>query len=503
MNAPLIPRFTPARRFASRVLAVALVAGLSACTTVGPDYHVPEKAVINRPGVSAGLAGAAEKPYGSGKLPAYWWRLYHDPELDRLIDQAFAANTDLRVALANIARARAVRDEAEDGRLPKVDAGFGPAYGRSSAAARGIPVPLPDVGSYDLGARVSYELDLFGKIKRAIEAADADSEAAQAAYDLTRITVAADTARAYATACASGEQLEVARYSVDLQQRFVDLTDKRIRAGRGTALDASRARGQLDLLRAALPPLQAQQRIALYRLAVLTGDLPGGDMGAAARCNRTPRLSAPIPVGDGAALLRRRPDIRQAERALAGATARIGVATADLYPSVSLGASVGSTGLLEHFGAANAFRWSIGSLISWSLPATSSARSRIAQAEAGSDAALARFDASVLNALRETESALTTYARELDRNAALKASRDQNALASQQAHTLYRYGRSDFLSTLDADRVLASAESALSASNAQLAADQVNLFLALGGGWEQDGAPEKSQASRRPTAPAP
>jgi outer membrane protein TolC len=195
-------------------------------------------------------------------------------------------------------------------------------------------------------------------------------------------------------------------------------------------------------------------------------------------------VTAPIPVGDGKALLRRRPDIRQAERTLAGATARIGVATAELYPSINLGLSAGSIGLIPGIGDANTWHYGLGPLISWNLPATSSAHVHIAQAEAGTAASLARFDSVVLNALRETESALTVYARELDRNAALKASRDQSALASTQADKLYRFGRADFLTKLDADRVLASADSAVAASDAQLATDQVAVFLALGGGWE-------------------
>jgi outer membrane protein TolC len=189
-------------------------------------------------------------------------------------------------------------------------------------------------------------------------------------------------------------------------------------------------------------------------------------------------------VGDGAALLRRRPDIRQAERTLAAATARIGVATAELYPSINLGMSVGSIGMIPGIGDPNTFHFSLGPLINWSLPATSPARVHIAQAKAGTEGALAHFDATVLNALREAESALTVYARELDRNAALKAARDQSELASRQAAKLFKFGRTDFLSALDAERTLAGAESAVAASDAKLATDQVGLFLALGGGWE-------------------
>lgn len=172
---------------------------------------------------------------------------------------------------------------------------------------------------------------------------------------------------------------------------------------------------------------------------------------------------------------------------LAAASARIGVATAELYPSIRFGLSAGSLGMIPGIGEANTFHYSLGPLVSWSLPSTSSARVHIAQAEAGTQAALARFDGAVLNALRETESALTVYARELDRNAALRASQEQSALASQQAAKLYRYGRADFLTALDAERALANAQGALAASDAQLASDQVTLFLALGGGWENQG----------------
>ncbi|WP_343731732.1 efflux transporter outer membrane subunit [Duganella sp.] len=469
----------------NKLAALSLLAALAACSTVGPDYKVPEQAVVKRPEASADFLGTQEAAYKPAPLPAHWWRLYDDPVLDKLIEQALAANTDLRVASANLARTRAVLREAEQGGKPVVSVSAAPGVGRSSGVVKGSPTALPDKWTYDAGVSVSYQADMFGKIARAVEAANADTQAAQAGVDLVRVTVAADTARAYADACSAVRQIAVAQQAVELQQKFVSLTDQRIRAGRGAAIDGARARSQLAQLQAALPPLQAQHRTAHYRLAALTGKTPQEMNMHLLQCQAAPRLTTQIPVGDGAALLRRRPDIRQAERNLAGATARIGVATADLYPSISLGASVGSTGLLDHFGAANAFRWSLGPLISWTLPDTGSAHSRIAQAEAGTDGALARFDGVVLNALKEVESAMTVYARELDRNAALKTARDESALASEQSHRLYQYGRIDFLSVLDADRTLAATDAAWAASDAALASDQIALFLALGGGWEQ------------------
>jgi NodT family efflux transporter outer membrane factor (OMF) lipoprotein len=465
------------RTRAAKALTLSLMAAaLAACTTVGPDYKVPEQAVVKRAAANAPFMGAAEKTFTSDPLPADWWHLYQDPLLDKLVAKAFSANADLRVAAANLQRAHAVLEEVEEKKRPEVEMAVAPMYGRLAGASIGLPEQLPRTGIYDGDIKVAYQLDMFGRIHRAIEAAEADQEAAQAASDLAHVMVAADTTRAYADACSAGYQLKVAQQSVDLQQKFVKLTAERIQRGRGIAIENSRAMAQFDQLRANLPPLMARQRTALYRLAVLTGEVPSQFPAEVAQCATPPRVASAVPVGDGAALLRRRPDVRQAERQLA--------ATAELYPNISLGASFGGVGFMDDFGKANTWKFSLGPLISWNLPSTSSARVHIAQANASTAGALARFDAVVLNALRETESALTVYARELDRNAALRAARDQSALAARQTAKLYQFGRTDFLAALDADRTLAVSEGMLAASDAQLAADQAQLFLALGGGWE-------------------
>jgi NodT family efflux transporter outer membrane factor (OMF) lipoprotein len=466
------------------VATAAVLAALSACMTVGPDYKVPANAVVKNPDAGKPFMGAAEASVKSEPLPADWWRLYHDPVLDGLIDKAFKANTDLRVAAANLEHAHAVLENVEEKKRPEIEMGGELQRGRIAGASLALPEQLPDMNIYSGDIKVGYLLDFFGKVKRAVESAEANTEAYQAALDMTHVRVAAETTGAYADACSAGYQLKIARQSFELQQKFVDLTAQRVRKGRGIAIDNSRARAQLEQLRSVLPPLEARRRTALYKLAVLTGEVPSKYPQEAAKCDMPPRVLSPVPVGDGAALLKRRPDIRQAERMLHAATAQIGVATAELYPSIQLGASLGSVGMIPGLGDANTWHFGLGPLISWAPPVTSSARAHIAQSKADTRAALARFDGTVLNALRETESALTVYARELDRNAALKASRDQSAQAAQQADKLYTFGRADFLTKLDADRVLATAESAVAASDAQLAADQVNLFLALGGGWE-------------------
>ncbi|CAN5145178.1 efflux transporter outer membrane subunit [soil metagenome] len=475
--------------FAASLLA------LAACTTVGPTYKVPEAAKLNAPTAQGAFIESATPAVSQAAVPEGWWKLYDDPVLNGLVQEALVANTDLRIAAANLARAHAVSAEADDAGGFSVGASAAAMHSRESGEQFLQAEPLPVENLADVGVKVSYQVDLVGRIKRAAEAAHADAEASQAALDLTRVSVAADVARAYVEACASGHELAVAQRTVDLQGKSLQVTGKLVTAGRGTSLDVTRAKAQLDLSRAALPTFESRRRTALYRLATLTGKTPAEFPRAVEACVAPPKLSQPLPVGDGAALLKRRPDVRAAERGLAGATARIGVATAALYPNVSFGLGTGSTGLLAEIGTAPANRWGLSSLISWTLPGGGE-HARIRATEAGADAALARFDGAVLNALRETETSLAVYAHELDRNAALKSARDEAATAEGQAQTLYRAGKSPYLTGLDAQRTLATAEAALAASDGALAADQVNLFLALGGGWENAPAVKVVTAQR-------
>jgi outer membrane protein TolC len=236
-----------------------------------------------------------------------------------------------------------------------------------------------------------------------------------------------------------------------------------------------------------VPSFEAERRAALYALAALTGRPPAEIDGAAAACKAPPRVAATIPVGDGTALLARRPDVRQAERLLAADTARIGVATAALYPSISLGgsASLGAQKIGD-LGKASSFSFSLGPLISWSFPNISIARSRIRQAEATTAASLARFDGTVLTALREVEQALARYAGELDRNGALTRADAAAGSAAEISRLRFTTGRDSFLQLLDAERDRASARAALASSNASLSEAQVSLFKALGGGWEAE-----------------
>lgn len=473
------------RLLATAAAVSALLAGC-AHAPVGPDY-VPPAPLSFAQSASAGSFRSAGSDAAGTTLPPQWWRLYDNRQLDALVTQALEHNTDLRQALANLERDQALAAEVRGQERPTVAASGGPGFGHvSGLSLLQRDYEPPSRGTYSAGLSLSYQLDLFGQLRRAIEAAEAGTGAAQAALDLVRVNVAAGVAHGYAQACSSGYRLRTAQASVRLQEEAIQLSERLQHAGKVGEIDIARAQGQLEQLRAALPPLRAQRQGALYRLATLTGAAPRDFPTAVATCEQPPRLAGLLPVGDGVALLRRRPDVRQAERSLAVATAGIGVATADLYPKVSLGLSVNSAGFLARFGNRETLSYSLGPLINWTLPNTGVARARIAQAEAATRVAAARFDGTVLTALREVETALDVYARELERHAALSAARDQGAIVVRRARKLYVNGKTGQLEALDAERTLAASEAALATSAALLAEDQVAVFLALGGGWEAD-----------------
>ena len=243
-------------------LPLMLTAALAGCAAVGPDYRTPADAAIQRPDAQAPFLESHEAAYRQDAPPGRWWRLYDDPALDGLVEQALAANTDLRVAAANLERAQAATREAQAQQQPSVGVNASPTFGHVPACRSCSRASIPSRWSYSAGASVSYQLDLFGQIRRAVEAASGDEQAARAAYDATRVTVAAETARAYANMCAAGMQLASARHSVEVQTASLDAVERLQRAGRGTVLDVTRARGQLQQLQANLPPFQAQQRTA-------------------------------------------------------------------------------------------------------------------------------------------------------------------------------------------------------------------------------------------------
>ena len=461
-------------------LASASALTLAACA-VGPNYVRP----TTTPAAGAPFLSTGPSVTSIATDNDRWWQLYRDPVLDGLIADALTANVDIRVAVARLARARASLREVRGDRLPQASAGASATYGRSSAILRPPGAPRED-WTIDAGLDVAYEVDLFGRVGRGVEAGRGDVGAAAADVDAVRVAIVAETTRAYADAASGAERLAVAERIVALLDRSLRVTSRRAEVGLTTGLDTARIAALRNQRQADVPAITAERQAALFRLATLTGRPPAELPSIAAARRETLRLAQPIPVGDGAGLLARRPDVRAAERRLAAATARIGVATADLYPRISLGGSIGSTGnsIGSLFGA-GPLNWLLGSLISWNLnPAK--ARARIAGAEADTQAALASFDGAVLTALEETETALSNYARAIERRVALQAARDQAAMATRITRAQQREGQIDALVQLDAERTFADAEATLTLADAQIARAQIDLFRALGGSWNLD-----------------
>jgi NodT family efflux transporter outer membrane factor (OMF) lipoprotein len=463
--------------------SLALALGASACA-VGPNFHPPATpAPASAPFVSATPSiASADAP------PADWWRLYDDPTLDGLVKEALTENQDLKVAAANLLKARGVLQQAKAGLFPSTNLSFGDTWGESGTdelitALNGgkIPPGWSATGAFS----VSYQVDIFGRIRRSIQAAHADAEATAEAENVARITVAAETARAYADACAFAEQAATARASAATAQQVLDLTSRERDLGARSDFDVASAAATLDTARAAIPTFDGEQRAQLFELAVLTGRPPSEISAAAATCKTPPLIRRALPVGDGAALLRRRPDVRQAERTLAGDTARVGVATADFFPTVSLNGSGGSSGSSAgQFSSASSFTYQMGPLITWSFPNILVARAEVIQAKAQAAASIASFNSVVLTALKETEQALTTYQAELARHAALTAGRDDNQRAFALAQIQLQHGSISFPDLLVTERQLETAQADLAASDQALVDDQVAVFQSLGGGWE-------------------
>jgi len=460
------------------LLSFASALTLAACAA-GPDYAPPAA----KPAAVAPLASAGA-PVTLATPDDRWWSLYQDPVLDGLIADALAANTDIRVAVARLDRARAALREVRADRLPQTTIGASPGYGRLPESQR-LPGAKREDWQVDAGLDISYELDLSGRVRRNIEAARGDVAAAAADADAVRVAIVAETTRAYVDAASAAERQAVAAQIVALLDNSVRLVGKRAEAGRAARLDVARIAALRDQRRAELPQIIAERQAALFRLATLTGRAPAELPAIAGARQETPKIGQPIPVGDGAALLARRPDVRAAERRLAADTARIGVATAELYPRITLGGSIGSTGTgFGDFLGGGPLRWLFGSLISWSFPNQTVARARIAAAEADTRASLASFDGTVLRALEETQTALSNYARALDRRAALVSARDEAATAVRIVRARQREGTGDFLDVLDAERTSAETQAAVAEADARIADAQVDLFRALGGGWQ-------------------
>jgi NodT family efflux transporter outer membrane factor (OMF) lipoprotein len=473
-----------------RVAAVAaLISALSACR-VGPDYHAPPlPAKAEAPLVSIDPSAEMADP-----PPDAWWRLYNDSMLEQLVQEALRANFNLVAVDANLRAAREILAGVHASRYPSTQAVAGGLYGRDAVADEILELnghPPQTFWLFEDLFQASYELDIFGRVHRAIEAANANADAVAAARDSVRVVVVAETTRAYAAVCALGEQLTAARHSLDVVSRERDITVHRHEAGANSDFDVARTQALVAQVQSAIPPLEGQRRAALFELTALLGRTPANAPAEVQSCMTPPHLDALVPVGDGAALIKRRPDVREAERKLAAATGQLGVATADLYPKIQLiGLYGGAATELSQLNTNIGRTWGVGPSISWNFPNMAAPRARVRQAKAAQAAALAAFDAVVLNALKETEQALATYHAALDNRQALGDAQAQVHSAFGMAHDQLLAGAVSNLDLLTTEQLQVTIDSSVASSDAALILDQIALFKALGGGWR----PESRQA---------
>ncbi|HXC58724.1 MAG TPA: efflux transporter outer membrane subunit, partial [Steroidobacteraceae bacterium] len=422
-----------------------------------------------------------------------WWHQFNDPLLDELIDQGIAANYSIEAANARLKAARASRREQFFDFLPKVGASAN--YRDLRQSRGGVPPGTPVVRNYDLydaGFDATWELDLFGRVRRLNQSARASAEAAEASRNDVVLSVIAEIARNYFELRGAQDQLGVAERNAEVQTSALKLVNSRLDAGSGTLLDTARAQAQVETTLALVPPLGADVARAMHRIEVLTGKQPGQLSQRLAVQSAMPALPAKLIIGQPAELLRRRPDIRVAERQLAASSARIGVAVGDLFPRITLNGNIGlSAGSFDALGDAGNDTRSFGPSLSWAILDFGHVSQQIRAAGFNRDAQLADYQQTVLLALEETENALSDFSRERRRLAHLELAAKASVQAADLATQRFEGGVTDFLTALDAYRTSLDAENLRAASQTKVATSLIALYKALGGGWEVAAPPER------------
>lgn len=461
---------------------------ISGGCTVGPEYEKPELPTVSDDWHAAVTDGVLE---GSAPIQT-WWTVFGDDTLTSLIERAGESNLTLREAVWRVEESRAVRGVVAGQRVPAVD--LGGEAGRSQPSDNGplgelAPDGFDAADQFDIGAGASWEIDVWGRIRRQVEAADAEIEASVEDYRDVLVTLYAEVAANYVDVRALQLRLRLAHDNVEGQENTLKLTQDRFDAGLVSALDVAQAESNLANTRSLIPQLEQQLTVALNRLAVLLAMSPGA-------LDDELTAEAPIPTepdgvttGLPADLLRQRPDIRSAERRLASQTARIGVATAELYPQFSLTGFLGlqSTDAGDLF-SSDSINWSVGLPIRWRLFAGGAIRSQIAAEEARTEQLLAGYERTVLLALEEVEDAMVSYDKEIVRREHLTNSVDATKRSLELVLTQYRAGLADFQNVLDTERSLLLRQDDLASSEGLVIKNLVGLYRALGGGWDPETA---------------
>jgi len=482
-----VPAFAGKIGFYKGLLALAAASCLApAAWAVGPDYHRPDLGLtrsFHTPPPSAGSE--------SGAGLAAWWARFNDPELSRVVERAVAQNLDLEAARARVLQSRAAAKAAGAALLPRADAAGGVSHDQLSLLSpigdvgRHLPGFPRDYAEYGLGAAASWEIDLFGGLRREREAARSDARAALAEAGAVRVSVAAEAADGYLQARAYQGRLAVARRQLQIEQDLVDLLIRRTAEGVSPERELNEARAELDAVRAAIPPLQAGLDAELNRLDVLMGAQPG-TYRQELTATEAPPASLPVPdAGDGpAGLLRRRPDVLAAEQRLAAANARIGEAVAEYYPKLSISGLIGLDSIsASQLFTGDALTHEVGAGLRWRLFDFGRVDAEVAAAKGREAEALAAYRAVVLKAAEEVEDAFSDLEQQQARAAALTREVDELARARAQAEQAYEGGVSSLIEVRDADRQMLAASDQLVEARAGAARAAVACFRALGGGW--------------------
>ena len=457
-----------------------LLALLVAGCMVGPDHLRPDLPLA---------ADHAHAGHGEGApLPApdaAFWELFGDPTLTSLVETAFIANHDLRIALANRERADALLRGAGFDRLPTLTAGADVADLRLAAnEAPGAGRAARDHTIHRASVSASWELDLFGRVARGVESHHADAAASAADLAALQVVIVGQVVSGYIGLCGAQERLRVARANADNQRATLELVQARHAAGRGTGFDIARASAQLASTQARVPALEAEVAVHQHRLAVLTGRSPDGLLGPLSVARPLPAPPPAPDPGTPGELVRRRPDVAAAEYRLHAATARIGVATADLFPRFTLGGLIGTQAIDNSMLFARDGETRVLALgIDWSFLDVGRVRARIAAADADAAGELARYEQTVLLALEDVENALLQHIRSRDEDAHRQQAAQDSARAAQIARIRYQAGGVDLLEVLDSERTLLEAQDALAQARTRAVASTAGVYRALAGGW--------------------
>ena len=410
-----------------------------------------------------------------------WWTRFHDSTLDSLVERAIRGNLDLRIAQERVREARATCGyTAATRRLPNtgIDGGY------SDRNSAGQNFASGGTGVFQTGFDASYELDFFGGARASVGAAEADALAAEEGARASQVSVVAEVARTYMELRQLQERLDLSRKSLESQKEILRLTELRNQAGLTDALDVTRARAQVETTTAAIPSLEAQAARAMTAIAVLLGEQPGALEAELSKPGEIPGSPPEVPAGLPSDLLRRRPDIRQAERQIEGAAARVGVAASNFYPKFSLTTGTGtqSNSLLNLLSGATRL-WNFGTSFQWGLLNYSATKSNLTAADSREQQQMTTYEKTVLTAFKDVEDALTSYTNDKQRQTSLREAAAQNRKALELAKQRYTSGLTNFLDVLDAQRSLYSSEDALTQSRGAIATDLIAVYKALGGGW--------------------